>query len=78
MCMHELLERVARLGVSVKRADEHAHDARMARDRAIIEAHDAGYSSRQLARASGLARQHVERLIAAQAVARQAETHVDA
>jgi hypothetical protein len=64
-------ERLRRLGSAARDAEEAWGVAREARDRAVIEADDAGWKYRPIAREVGLALSHVQRIVVAQTERRQ-------
>lgn len=67
-----LRERLRRTGAAAKAAEDHATDAREARDAAIEDADLAGMTAQEIARHVDLARSRVTVIVGEQTAARQA------
>lgn len=72
----ELLERVTRLAGPAADHDEAARVSRAARDKAILDADDAGIPQADIARAAGVTRMQVYRVVLDGHVRRRAEQPV--
>jgi len=70
--LQSLATRLERTSVAAHDAAQHAKDDREARDRVIEEADLAGMGIREIARHTGLAPGHVQRIVGARTAARQA------
>lgn len=66
-------QRLRVLAEGARACEEQWDAAREARDRALLEADDAGWKIRQIARETGMSPSHVQRIIADQTALRQAE-----